>query len=218
MKNITPTYEWVESRRLDGVIIRESRERLVAQHKFNKVKTYNPHLHKFAEEDCFDHSHFDTLIEHEYCRLRGLYAIPFTHDEFSDHIYEHRSIYRWRYYRQERIRNARIDKGFSGWGRNWIRPWDISTSGESRFIQHGIEKKTEPVSDQYQVNHDQARKEWRQKKGFSRDQGKGKHYCNCCLNDARAGRRAWERDMIRKGKWDEMDDNKDLFTNGWECC
>ncbi len=107
----------------------------------------------------------------------------------------------------------RVPRRYTRWGgQRWIRPWDISTSGESSFRQNGYKKK---VIDE----REQARRDWRERKGFARDQAKGRCWCKCKLNDAKAGRRAWERDMIRKGRWEDLDSyDKNMFTDAWDCC
>lgn len=90
--------------------------------------------------------------------------------------------------------------------------WDISTSGESRFVQSGYAKKE--IS-----NVEQSRRDWRERKGFRRDKAKGRCWCKCNLNDAKRGRRAWERDKIRKGQYEDLDQyDKNMFTDGWDCC
>lgn len=165
MKHTSPTYEWVESRHLDGAIIRESRDRIVAQHKINRVKVQH-HYYSYTknkwqqyetEEDRFDYHHFDALIECEYLRLRRLYSIPYTFDDFQDHIYKHHIIRRWGYNREAAKHNERIR-----YRRRWIAPWRISTSGESRFVQHGIKKKELSETEQ-------SRREWKENKQFNRD-------------------------------------------------
>lgn len=103
--------------------------------------------------------------------------------------------------------------------KRFIRPWDISTSGESSFRQNGYEEK---VVDE----REQARRDWRERKGFRRDKAKrGGCWCKCNLTDSRKGHRAWQRNVLRKtvsedpNAWEElMEYDKDMFTSGWDCC
>jgi len=162
-----------------------------------------------------DTFHFKTLVSNKYDQLRGLYAIPIHFNEFEAFVYGHPTIYRLSHYRYwASLHNSRI-------GRRFRWPASQSTGpyyryGES-FVQHGIEPKEEPTSDMYRVNPAEARKDWRNKKGFARDQGKGRCFCKCPLNDARY-RRRYERDLIKQGRYDEIYTDKDQFTDRWDCC
>lgn len=220
MKKPTPTRDYVESRRLDASIINDARERIVAQHRLIKYQEYSLYSKQSFERERFDHAHFDTLIEHEYKRLRGLYSIPFTFYQFEEYVYSHHLIYRWSYDRRAARHNQRV---YSKRRRHHL--WDRWGNRTGLYYRKGpnkgagVPKKAEPVSDQYQVNPAVAKKDWRDKKGFSRDNSK-RHgcFCKCSLNDARAGRRRWERDLINKGEYDKIYHNKNLFTDSWECC
>ena len=90
----------------------------------------------------------------------------------------------------------------------WVRPWTLSTSGESRFRQNGYVKK-EP---------NQTRTDWRQRKGFARDQAKiqGNRRDGCppwlkrqCNKDYRR----FQRDLIQKGQFEKIGTKtrKDFF-------
>ncbi len=97
--------------------------------------------------------------------------------------------------------------------RRWIKPWDVSTSGESSFRQSGFEKKT--ISDE-----EQARRDWREKKGFKRDRAKpGNHrYCNAGWYGKRQvhrARRQHEREMIKHERFDELTQNVQDVTRQW---
>ena len=222
MKKSTPTREYSESRTLHSFIINESREHIVAQHRIIPFKEYSHWSKQWYDRERFDHAHFDSLIEHEYKRLRGLYSIPFTFYEFEEHIYNHSLIYRWSYDRRAARHNQRVyskRRRHHLWDRWGDRTGVYYRQGPAKMSSNP-KKKVEPVSDQFQVNPDVARKDWRDRKGFSRDNAK-RHgcFCKCSLNDARAGRRAWERDMIRKENWEALDGySKNHFTDGWDCC
>lgn len=58
-----------------------------------------------------------------------------------------------------------------GAGNRWIRPWDVSTSGESRFVQSGYAKKDK--------TKDQVKEDWRELKGFARDKAKRHRKRSC---------------------------------------
>jgi hypothetical protein len=84
-------------------------------------------------------------------------------------------------------------------------------SGVSSFRQDSsYQKKTVSESEQ-------DRRDWRKRKGFQKDQSKGRCFCKCPLNDARY-RRRWERDLIQKGHYDKLYYNKNLFMSSWDCC
>jgi hypothetical protein len=220
MKKSLPTREFAESRRLHSSIIDEARERIAAQHRIINYKEYNLYYPKGYDRQRFDYAHFDVLIEHEYKRLRGLYSIPFTFYEFEEHIYNHNAIYRWSYDRRSARQNQRVHskrRRHHMWDRWGDRTGTYYRQGPAKMSANP-RKKVEAVSDQYQVNPGVARKDWRSEKRFSRDQAKGRCFCKCNLNDARAGRRAWERDMIRKGDYERMEYDKNMFTDGWQCC
>jgi hypothetical protein len=98
--------------------------------------------------------------------------------------------------------------------RGWMRKWDISTSGESRFVQAGYAKKE--ISDV-----EQSRRDWRERKGFKRDRAKRRHWCSCgryVKQVDHRSRRAYEREMIDAQRWDEMYDHQDMFVSSWDCC
>lgn len=218
----SPTNEWAQSRHLSSPIIGDARERLAVQHKIIPYKEYSWYWKKEFDHERFDYAHMDNLIEHEYVRLRGLYSIPFVFEEFQSHVYYHPKLYPWArngYFAA--IYNSRIYGSKRRKRHMWDR-WGDRTGVYYRVgpakMSANPQKKAEPVSDHYQVNPEVARKDWREKKGFRKDHRKGRQFCKCSLNDSRAGRRAWERDMIRKGRWEEMTNNKNLFTDGWQCC
>lgn len=222
MKKSQPTREYAESRRLHSSIIDEARERIVAQRRIIKYKEYSWYSKQEFERERLDEAHIRTLVESEYSRLRGLYSIPFHFEEFCDHIYRHPSLYRWvinRYWAEKH--NSRVAsrrRRHHTWDRWGDRTGTYYRQGPAKMSANP-QKKVEPVSDQYQVNADVARKDWRDKKQFQRDKAKGTCFCKCRLNDAKAGRRAWERDMIRKEDYEGMDAyHKNMFTDGWDCC
>ena len=87
-------------------------------------------------------------------------------------------------------------------------------SGKSRFVQDGSYKKK--VRDQNKID-------WRNKKGFQRDQAKA-NGCWCKMGrylkdvDHRS-RRAFERDCIANERWDDLtSEHKDQFTSSWDAC
>ena len=95
----------------------------------------------------------------------------------------------------------------------WIRPWDISTSGESRFVQSGYAKK-EP---------DQCKADWREHKQFERDKAKRKQHRRCDhagrwgKRMVHRARRQWERECIEKERFDEITQGvQDLVRVWWD--
>jgi hypothetical protein len=100
----------------------------------------------------------------------------------------------------------RIPRRRSYWGRRWMAPWDISTSGESRFVQNGYPRKTK----------NQVREDWRAHKQFTRDKAKYERRSGCppwlkrqCNQDYRA----WVRNCIKRGDYDKIHikTRKDFF-------
>lgn len=91
-------------------------------------------------------------------------------------------------------RKLRYRRGRWGDRKPYLRRWDISTSGESRFVQEGYETK----------EIDQSREDWRERKGFAKDQSKHRTWCKCRRHlktrDHRE-RRRWERAMIHAERW-----------------
>lgn len=94
----------------------------------------------------------------------------------------------------------------------WVRPWDISNSGESTFIQHGIAPKE--LSEK-----EVSRRSWREHKQFKRDKqrhGSSQDGCPPWLKRVcNKTQRRWERDCIKHEKYDELGSGKgkrkDLF-------
>lgn len=98
------------------------------------------------------------------------------------HLFPRAKRKRYRYCRQDGRRLA---------------PWDISTSGESRFVQSGYAKK----------ERDDA---WREHKQFKRDKAKRKqhrrydHAGPYGKRMVHRARRQQERELIKHEKWDEL--------------
>lgn len=220
-KNPQVTREYSESRHFSGPILQKARVKLASQHQLTTITRYTPYSKKPYQETTFNAAHFNSLIERMYNHLRDIYSIPIYFNLFKEFIYRHPAVYTFSkhsYWAElhnsgigsRRNRNYwRNRRSYQGIGRYY-------RYGES-FIQHGIKPKEELTSDQYQVNHKQARRDWRDRKKFAKDQGKGRCFCKCNLTDARF-RRRWERDLIKKGDYDKIYYNKDLFTDSWQCC
>jgi len=109
-------------------------------------------------------------------------------------------------------RNRR--RGRCGTQKPYLRPWDISTSGESRFVQSGYAKKETDDAEQ-------AREDWRERKGFARDQSKHRTWCKCRrylkTRDHRERRRR-DRALIHAERYDEIYYHKDMFVSSWDAC
>lgn len=105
-----------------------------------------------------------------------------------------------------RLRREQVMKRTGGKAFNWrtisysrhFRKWDISSSGESRFIQTGHEPKAPG----------QVRLDWREKKQFKRDKARHGSFGDGCppfiKRMCNKRHRQWERDCIRKGKDEEL--------------
>ena len=82
-----------------------------------------------------------------------------------------------------------------------LRPWDISNSGESTFVQHGIEPKE--VSEK-----EQSKRDWRESKGFDRDRQKlssdSPRYRKAAVREQNQWDRQHSKQLIRTQKWDEI--------------
>jgi hypothetical protein len=96
----------------------------------------------------------------------------------------------------------------------FTRPWSLSTSGESSFRQEGITKKA--------ITEDQQAKiDWRKRKGFAKDHSKHRTWCKCRrylkTQDHRLRRRSDKR-LIRAGKFDEIYHHKEMFVSSWDAC
>jgi hypothetical protein len=108
-------------------------------------------------------------------------------------------------------RKRRRRRGRWGTRTPWLPKWDISTSGESRFVQNGYETK----------ETDQAAADWRERKGFAKDQAKHRTWCKCRrylkTRDHRE-RRRYEKAMIKAERWDEIFHHQDMFVSSWDAC
>lgn len=158
-----------------------------------------------------------------------MYIHPDAHASYR-HWWEAQTYWLWCYYRWDEYRSVADDVGtlyphlrkkskrrrrysWSNRGR-FIPKWNVATSGESSFRQAGYETKVVDESEQ-------SRRDWRDRKGFTRDKSKGCRFCGCGRHvkdtDHRT-RRAYERQMIKTGRWDEMYDHQDMFVSSWDCC
>lgn len=90
-----------------------------------------------------------------------------------------------------------------------LRKWDISNSGESKFIQKGFEPKVPDDNAQF-------RKDWRKRKGFAKDQAKSEDRRGCPKAIKRMCNkeyRSWVKSKIKQGKYSEIGTKcrKDFF-------
>lgn len=64
--------------------------------------------------------------------------------------------------------------------------------------------------------------DWRDRKGFQKDQSKGKIFCKSgryYKDQDHRSRRAWERTMIDSEKWDNLGPQEYLYyTSSWDWC
>ena len=143
---------------------------------------------------------------------------------WTQQLYWVEQAYRW-----DKFRSAADDIGYlyphlakprkkrrryTRWGidARWIRPWDISTSGESSFRQDGYELKVEST--------DAA---WREHKQFKRDKAKRKqhrrydHAGPWGKRMVHHKRRRHERHAIKSGRWEDITSGvQDIVRCWWD--
>lgn len=95
--------------------------------------------------------------------------------------------------------------------REWNHRRYQAHAGLSKFRQDGS----------YTPKHqDQNKKDWREAKGFSKDQAKHRTWCKMKHLKTWGNRRnrRWERKMIHLGKFDQLYFNQDMFVSCWDAC
>lgn len=91
--------------------------------------------------------------------------------------------------------------------RRYVRPWDVSTSGESTFVQKGYSKKTK----------NQTKEDWREYKQFARDKAKAGSVMDGCppwlKRQCNKDYRQWVRQCIHREQFDLVGSKtrKDFF-------
>lgn len=138
---------------------------------------------------------------------------------WSQQLYWVEQAYRWDKFRsaaddigylyphlRPQRRRRRYNHGSSV--RRWIKPWDISTSGESSFRQDGYEAKV-------QSDHARSCQDWRKHKGFKRDKAKrDRRGCPVWIKrQCNKDYRQFERECIDRGHYDKLGSKlrKDFF-------
>jgi hypothetical protein len=126
--------------------------------------------------------------------------------------YRHLNIPALHYVPRVPWKKSRYRSSYRG---HYVRPWDISTSGESGFRQDGYHRKDIDEKER-------SRRDWRERKGFRRDKARSRrHWCSCgrYVKDVdHHSRRAYERQMIHTEDWDNFVDHQDMFVSNWDCC
>lgn len=85
-------------------------------------------------------------------------------------------------------------------------------SGKSKFRQDG--SYTPKTIDQSKVD-------WRDRKGFTKDQSKHRTWCKCGRILKSWGNRQNRRHckkLIHSGKWDQLYYHQDMFVSSWDAC
>ncbi len=85
-------------------------------------------------------------------------------------------------------------------------------AGVSKFRQDGSYK----TKSKNQVNLD-----WRETKGFTKDQSKHRTWCKCGRNLKQNGNRRnrrWSKRMIHTEQYDQLYFHQDMFVSSWDAC
>lgn len=151
----------------------------------------------------------DPRIERSYYFLRMLYKIPIPYHEFHQYVYGHSKIqyqgYVLKMYGCGRYRKP----GF------WYDYHGCDFHKKISFVQHGILPKENPVSDQYEVNRHEAKKEWRKKKardGRRRHPGKNGRasaHRTFALWQMSKEERMRAKKLIKNGRYDKLPSKRD---------
>jgi hypothetical protein len=94
----------------------------------------------------------------------------------------------------------------------WLARRHLMHAGVSKFRQDGSYRKKDK---------DHVKDDWRERKGFAKDQSKHRTWCKCrrYLKD-RGNReeRRWVRKMIHHERFDEIYHHQDMFVSSWDAC
>jgi hypothetical protein len=84
--------------------------------------------------------------------------------------------------------------------------------GRSKFKQDGSYKTKD---------FDSTRDDWRDRKGFTRDQGKHRTWCKCgrlLKTWGNRQNRRWAAKLIKSEKYDNIYFHQDMFVSSWDAC
>ncbi len=104
-----------------------------------------------------------------------------------------------------------MGKRYDYWDYYFNNGFYLRHSGVSGFQQDGSYHKKEK---------DNNKTDWRERKGFAKDQSKHRQFCKLrYLKDwGNRRNRRWERKMIHAEKFDEIYFNQDMFVSCWDAC
>lgn len=94
----------------------------------------------------------------------------------------------------------------------WLKRQDQRHSGKSKFRQNGSYSKKEK---------DSNRDDWRERKGFSKDQSKHRTWCKCgryLKSQGNRLERRYVKRQIHHEKYDEIYYHQDMWVSSWDAC
>jgi len=157
-------------------------------------------------------------------RYSAFYVHPGAHQSYrhwwEQQLYWVLAAYRWDKFRSvaddigylyPHLSRPRKRRRYTRWGSRtpWIRPWDVSTSGESSFRQAGYQPKIINESKQSSLD-------WREHKQFKRDKAKRDRHRGCpawLKHQCNKDYRQFQRRLIEAERFDEIGTKtrKDFF-------
>ena len=95
--------------------------------------------------------------------------------------------------------------------REWNHRRYQAHAGKSKFRQDGSYKTK---------SKNQCDSDWREAKGFTKDQSKHRTWCKMTYLKSWGNRRdrRWSRKMIHEEKFDQLYFHQDMFVSCWDAC
>lgn len=94
----------------------------------------------------------------------------------------------------------------------WLTSYYQRFDGKSKFRQDGSYISKE-------IDH--IKEDWRERKGFAKDQSKHRTWCKCRRYHKQLGNRKNRRNtnqLIYHGRYDEIYYNQDMYVSMWDVC
>lgn len=94
----------------------------------------------------------------------------------------------------------------------WLNRIDQRHSGKSKFRQNGSYSKKE---------QNQNKTDWREHKGFTKDQSKHRTWCKCGRYLKQEGNRLDRRHvkrLLHREQYDEIYYHQDMWVSSWDAC